>query len=160
MGWLSDGVVLPVKRTLLHIYCVIISTESETQQISQTVVTAGRPRHHHSVTSQNSWCVANFTTQGYAPNGLEKIGLCFYYSGAAEVTQAWCENTQNIPWGYKSFPPAVKMVVSFIDKCVCSLELASPKVVLTFHQLLWDFATILDYILHRWVVIIRCYNDL
>lgn len=59
--------------TLLHGYCVITSTESETQQISQTVVTAGRPRRHHSGSSQNPWRVTNFTTQGYVPSKKKEI---------------------------------------------------------------------------------------
>lgn len=62
----QTGLVLRVKRSRRHIYCVIVSTERETQQISQTVVTAGRPRHHHTVTSQNSGAFQAFQNKGLA----------------------------------------------------------------------------------------------
>lgn len=123
----ADELVLRVKRSLQHIYCVIISTERETQQIRQTVVTAGRPRHHHAVTSQNS---------GASPVRPHGHGSKHFRTKVCVSNRAaWLRQPRpdlripKISRGYKSFPPALRMVISFIDKCVCGFELASPQVV-------------------------------
>lgn len=55
-GWLSSLAGLSRSRDPCDTYTVSSSLENEIQQISQTVVTTGWPRHHnsHTVTSQNS----------------------------------------------------------------------------------------------------------
>lgn len=49
---------------------------------------------------------------------------------------------KNVPRGHESCPPAAGMVVSFIDECVCGVELASPQVLLIFQQRLGDFSPV------------------